>query len=148
MEEQTNQTTAENKDVKNTAAGEKNGSKSKIILIIAAVVLVLAGLIYLFIRLGPETTGQIRDVTLVITALEGIVTTAAFVILCIQAARLVNFLKYEISPILETADKTAKKLYGTASFLSDQAVEPAMKAASTVSGIKSAADTVLSVFKK
>ena len=70
MEEQTNQTTAENKDVKNTAAGEKNGSKSKIILIIAAVVLVLAGLIYLFIRLGPETTGQIRDVTLVITALD------------------------------------------------------------------------------
>ena len=148
MEEQTNQTTTENKAAKNAAAEEKNGSKSKIILIIAAVVLVLAGLIYLFIRLGPETTGQIRDVTLVITALEGIVTTAAFVILCIQAARLVNFLKYEISPILKTADKTAKKLYGTASFLSDQAVEPAMKAASTVSGIKSAADTVLSVFKK
>lgn len=147
MEEQVKQTLTGDETVKTVTQNETNSNDSKIIWIIIGIILVLAGLIYLFIRLGPEVTGQIRDVTLIITALEFIITTTAFVVLCVQAAKLVNFLKYEISPILKTTEKTAKKLYGTASFLSDAAVEPTIEAASTVSGIKKAADTILSIFK-
>ena len=147
MEEQVKQTLTGDETVKTVTQNETNSNDSKIIWIIIGIILVLAGLIYLFIRLGPEVTGQIRDVTLIITALEFIITTTAFVVLCVQAAKLVNFLKYEISPILKTTEKTAKKLYGTASFLSDRAVEPTIEAASTVSGIKKAADTILSIFK-
>ena len=147
MEEQVKQTLTGDETVKTVTQNETNSNDSKIIWIIIGLILVLAGLIYLFIRLGPEVTGQIRDVTLIITALEFIITTTAFVVLCVQAAKLVNFLKYEISPILKTTEKTAKKLYGTASFLSDAAVEPTIEAASTVSGIKKAADTILSIFK-
>ncbi len=147
MEEQVKQTPTGDETVKTVAQNETNSNDSKIIWIIVGIILVLAGLIYLFIRLGPEVTGQIRDVTLIITALEFIITTTAFVVLCVQAAKLVNFLKYEISPILKTTEKTAKKLYGTASFLSDAAVEPTIEAASTVSGIRKAADTILSIFK-
>ena len=148
MTEQTNQSQTGNEPVKNLSQGEKNSSESKLILIIAIIILALGGLIYLFIRLGSNVTGQIRDISLIITALELVITTAAFVVLCVQTAKLVNFLKYEISPILKTTEKTAKKLYGTASFLSDAAVEPTIEAASTFSGIKRAADTILSVFKK
>ena len=147
MEEQVKQTLTGDETVKTVTQNETNSNDTKIIWIIIGIILVLAGLIYLFIRLGPEVTGQIRDVTLIITALEFIITTTAFVVLCVQAAKLVNFLKYEISPILKTTEKTAKKLYGTASFLSDAAVEPTIEAASTVSGIKKAADTILSIFK-
>ncbi len=147
MEEQVKQTPSGAEPVINTAQNENKSNDSKIIMIIAGVILLLAGLIYLFIRLGHEITGQVRDVTLIITALEFIITTIAFVVLCIQAAKLVNFLKYEISPILKTTEKAAKKIYGTASFLSDAAVEPTIEAASTVSGIKKAADTILSIFK-
>lgn len=147
MEEQVKQTLTGDETVKTVTQNETNSNDSKIIWIIIGIILVLAGLIYLFIHLGPEVTGQIRDVTLIITALEFIITTTAFVVLCVQAAKLVNFLKYEISPILKTTEKTAKKLYGTASFLSDAAVEPTIEAASTVSGIKKAADTILSIFK-
>ena len=147
MEEQVKQTTNGAETAKTVTQNEENSNNSKIIWIIVCIILILAGLIYLFIRLGPEVTGQIRDVTLIITALEFIVTTTAFVVLCVQAAKLVNFLKHEISPILKTTEKTAKKLYGTASFLSDAAVEPTIEAASTVSGIRKAADTILSIFK-
>ena len=153
MEEQTKQTEPVVSEVKNemNSNGQKSEEKkssSNIPLIIIAVVLVLAGLIYLFIRLTPETTGKIRDITLIITALGTIVTITSLVVLVVQLAKLVNFLKYELSPIITTTDKTVKKFSGTVSFLCDNAVEPTVKAASTLSGIKNAASGVLSLFKK
>ena len=127
---------------------EEKSSGVNIPLIIAAIVLVLAGLIYLFICLSPETTAKIRDVSLIIYVLESVVTVTALVVLILQIARLVNFLKYEVEPILKTTDKTLKKISGTVSFLSENAVEPVIDSASKVSGIKNAANTVFSVFKK
>ena len=149
MEENNNQTVTPSEAPK-AAAENKEQKKSgvNIPLIIAAVVLVLAGLIYLFICLSPETTAKIRDISLIIYVLESVVTVAALAVLIIQTARLINFLKYEVAPILKTTDKTVKKISGTVSFLSENAVEPTVNAVSTVSGIKNAANTVLSIFKK
>ena len=44
--------------------------------------------------------------------------------------------------------KIREKLSGTVSFMCDNTVEPAINAASTVSGVKRAANSVLSIFKK
>ena len=149
MEENNNQAVSPSETPKTAAENkEQKGSGVNLPLIAAAIVLVLAGLIYLFIRLSPETTGKIRDISLIIYVLESVVTVTALVVLIIQAARLVNFLKYEVAPILKTTDKTVKKISGTVSFLSENAVEPVVNTASTVSGFMNAANTVLSFFKK
>jgi len=129
-------------------SADNQSSGSKLPLIILVVLLLLAGLIYLFVRLSSETTGKIRDVSVILFVLESIITVTAITVLVIQLAKLVNFLKYELSPILNTTDRTVKKLSGTVSFLCDSAVEPTVKAASTISGIRNAADGVLSIFKK
>lgn len=126
----------------------ENSANSKIPLIIAAVLIILAGLTALFIWLGPETTGMIRDIMLVIFVLESVVTVTAVTVLCINTAKLMNFLKYEVEPILNTTGKTVKKFSGTVSFLCEDAVEPVVSAASTISGIKSAANTIVSLFKR
>ena len=146
--EQKQASVTQNEKNTNTVSDDSSTSKSKLPLIIILVVLLLAGLIYLFIRLSPETTARIRDISLILYVLESIVTITALVVLVVQTARLVNFLKYEVAPILGTADKTVKKLSGTVSFLCDNAVEPAINASSTISGIKNAADGVLGIFKK
>ena len=127
---------------------ETQKSNSKLWLIIAVVCLVLAGLIWLFVWLDAETTGRIRDTMLVIYVIESIVSLTALVILIVQITKLVNFLKYELSPILGTTQKTVKKFSGTVSFLCENAVEPTINAASTMSGIKNAANSVLGIFKK
>ena len=127
---------------------KSSGSGSKIPLIIAAAVLVIAGLIYLFIRLSPETTGKIRDISLILFVIDSAVTVTALVVLIAELAKLVNFLKYEVQPILTTTKKTVNKFSGTVSFLCDNAVEPTVNAVSTMSGIKNAASGVLSIFKK
>ena len=85
---------------------------------------------------------------LVIYVLESIVSLTALVVLIVQITKLVNFLKYELHPILDNTQKTVKKFSGTVSFLCENAVEPTINAASTVSGIKNAANSVLSIFKK
>lgn len=151
MEEQPKPSTSTAETAKTAVPETKGSGKSsstRIVLIIAAVVLVLAALVYLFIRLGPETTGDVRDIMVIIFALESVVTAAAFVVLCIQLVKLVVFLKNDIQPILSTTTKTVKKVSGTVSFLCDNAVEPTVNAASTISGIKNAANGIVSVFRK
>ncbi len=137
---------------KTAAAAPKTGSStannSRVPWIIAAVCLVLAGLIWLFVILDPETTGKIRDTMIVIYVLETIVTVTALAVLVVQLAKLVNFLRYEIEPILNTTGKTVKKFSGTVSFLCENAVEPTVNAASTISGIKNAVNGIFSIFKK
>lgn len=130
-----------------TVSNTENKS-SKVPWIIAAVCLVLAGLIWLFVILDPETTGKIRDTMIVIYVLETLVTVAALAVLVVQLAKLVNFLRYEIEPILNMTGKTVRKFSGTVSFLCDNAVEPTLNAASTLSGIKNAVNGILSIFKK
>ena len=127
---------------------ETKKSDNKLPLIIAAVCVVLAGLIWLFVWLDAETTGRIRDTMLVIYVLESIVSLTALVVLIVQITKLINFLKYELNPILGTTQKTVKKFSGTVSFLCENAVEPTINAASTVSGIRNAANSVLCIFKK
>ena len=127
---------------------QENNDNSKIPLIVGAIVLVLAGLVYLFIRLGPTVTGEIRDIMLIVYALSTLVAVTALAVLCVNVVKLVLFLKNEINPILKNTDKTVRKLSGTVSFLCDNAVEPTINTASTISGIKNAANGILSIFKK
>ena len=150
MEEVKNntKTAAQEKASKGEVVNAQENNNSKIPLIVGAIVLALAGLVYLFIRLGPVVTGEIRDIMLIIYALSTVVAVTAIVVLCVNVAKLVLFLKNEIMPILNNTDKTVRKLSGTVSFLCDNAVEPTIDTASTISGIKNAANGIFSIFKK
>ena len=150
MEEVKNntKTAAQEKASKGEVVNAQENNNSKIPLIVGAIVLALAGLVYLFIRLGPVVTGEIRDIMLIIYALSTVVAVTAIVVLCVNVAKLVLFLKNEIMPILKNTDKTVRKLSGTVSFLCDNAVEPTIDTASTISGIKNAASSIFSIFKK
>ena len=150
MEEVKNNTNtaAQEKASKGEVDNAQKKNNSKIPLIVGAIVLALAGLVYLFIRLGPVVTGEIRDIMLIIYALSTVVAVSAIVVLCVNVAKLVLFLKNEIMPILNNTDKTVRKLSGTVSFLCDNAVEPTIDTASTISGIKNAANGIFSIFKK
>ena len=64
---------------------------------------------------------------IIVLALEFAVIGLALVILLIQLARLINLLQNEIQPILESTNETANTLRGTATFLSENMVEPVVK---------------------
>jgi predicted PurR-regulated permease PerM len=105
------------------------------VIIIASLVgvLVLACLVTsLVFLLNPNLTraedvSRIRDVFIIIMALESLLIGAVLVVLIVQIARLTNLLQNEIKPILDSTNETVSTLRGTTEFLSDNLVQPVIK---------------------
>jgi ABC-type Fe3+ transport system permease subunit len=97
--------------------------------VIAAVVVILIGLgfaVYALLQPGTPTE-RIRDIFIIIVALESLVIGVALVILLIQLASLINLLQNEVRPILQATNETINTLRGTAEFLGENVVEPVIK---------------------
>jgi len=97
--------------------------------VIAAVVVILIGLGFaIYALLQPGTpTDRIRDIFIIIVALETFVIGAALIILLIQLASLINLLQNEVRPILQATNETINTLRGTAEFLGESVIEPVIK---------------------
>jgi hypothetical protein len=99
------------------------------IIVIISLVLLVIGFYFL---LNPELTSneqvsRVRDVFIILMALESMLTGLALTILIIQVARLTNLLENEVKPILDSTNETVSNLRGTTKFLSDNLVEPVIK---------------------
>jgi uncharacterized membrane protein len=71
--------------------------------------------------------GLIRDVFIIVLALEGMLMGVALIVLVIQLAALVNLLQNEITPIVDNASETVTTVRGTAQFMSQNLVQPTVR---------------------
>jgi K+-sensing histidine kinase KdpD len=99
------------------------------IAVVVGVVIILAALIFAIVLLMQPTTPtvRIRDVFIIVVALESLVIGVALIILIIQLASLINLLQNEVRPILTATNETVNNLRGTAEFLGENVVEPVIK---------------------
>jgi hypothetical protein len=97
------------------------------IIIGIVVILLLLGLAIFFLLQPATPTERIRDVFIIVVALESLVIGAALIILIIQLASLINLLQNEVRPILTATNETVNTLRGTAEFLGENMVEPVIK---------------------
>ena len=98
-----------------------------IVIIAAVVILALLGLAIFYLLQPGTPTDRIRDVFIIVVALESLVIGVALVILIIQLASLINLLQNEVRPILKSTSDTVNTLRGTAEFLGENMVEPVIK---------------------
>jgi len=106
-------------------------------IIIGAVVLLILVIGSLAFLLNPNTdTEKIRDVFIIFMSLEMMFLGFILVILIIQMARLINLLQNEVKPILDSTNETVNTLRGTTMFLSENLVEPVIKANQYTAGIR------------
>ena len=115
--------------------------KTMIAAIIAIVVFILIGLITaIYFLARPETpaseVGRIRDIFIIVVALETLVIGIALVVLLVQLASLINLLQNEVRPMLEAAAETVNTLRGTAEFLGESVIEPVIKLNSYLASIQ------------
>jgi uncharacterized integral membrane protein len=106
-------------------------------MIVAGIVVVgiiILGLLVigLFFLLNPNLTtndivARLRDIFIILMALESLLIGLALFILIIQIARLTNLLENEVKPILDSTNETISNFRGTTKFLSDNLVEPVIK---------------------
>jgi len=105
--------------------------------LVVGVILLLAFLITAIIYLSlPDTnTERIRDIMIIIMALEFMFLGVAMMVLIVQLATLINLLQNEIIPIVESTNETANTLRGTTIFLSEHITEPVIKLNQYLAGI-------------
>ena len=117
---------------------EKELQQKKIIAgVIAGVVVIVAILgVAIYLLLQPSTpTDKIRDIFIIVVALETLVIGVALIVLIMQLASLINLLQNEVRPILNATNETVNTLRGTAEFLGEEVIEPVMKLSGYLAGL-------------
>ena len=97
------------------------------VIIGIVVLLILLGVAIYFLLQPATPTDKIRDVFIIVVALESLVIGVAVIVLIIQLASLINLLQNEVRPILAATNETVNNLRGTAEFLGENVVEPVIK---------------------
>jgi hypothetical protein len=86
---------------------------------------------------------QVRDVAIIVLAVESIVVGVLIAILTMQVYQLVKLVREELAPILKATQETIGTVKGTATFLSDNVVSPVVTVAGYVSGVRRAAKALV-----
>lgn len=120
-----------------TTPVETEQSQKYIVIAIVVGVLLLLGLIAAVIYLLQPTapTDRIRDIFIIVVALESLVIGVALIVLIVQLASLINLLQNEVKPILHATNETVNTLRGTAEFLGENVVEPVIKLNGYMAGL-------------
>jgi hypothetical protein len=90
----------------------------------------------------------VRDLAIVLLALETIVIGILLALMLLQLRKLVSLLRDEVKPMLEEANRTVNTVHGTASFLSKTLVEPVIKVSSFSTGTLQALRSLLFIRRK
>ena len=121
------------------AAIKEAERKQKMIItsIIAGIVflLILLGVAIFFLLQPSAPTDKIRDVFIIVVALESLVIGVAMIVLIVQLASLINLIQNEVRPILHATNETVNTLRGTAEFLGENVVEPVIKLNGYLAGL-------------
>lgn len=116
---------------------EKRVKRIMSIVIAGAVVLLILLAVSIYFLLQPGTpTDRIRDVFIIVVALETLVIGVAMIVLIVQLASLINLLQNEVRPILHATSDTVNSLRGTAEFLGESVVEPVIKLNGYLAGLQ------------
>jgi hypothetical protein len=116
---------------------EKRNTTLIIVAVAAAVVLLALLVLAIYALLQPNTpTERIRDIFVIVVALETLIIGVALIVLLLQLASLINLLQNEIRPILKSATETVDSLRGTSDFLGETVVEPVIKLNSYVASVR------------
>ncbi len=132
-----------------TEPAQVKKSKTWLYILIAVVLvgLLVAGIVLLASAENPGTTSTVRDIFIILMALESIVIGVALIILVAQLASLINLLQNEIKPILKSTSETVNTLKGTTAFLSDNLATPVIKVNSSIAGLRKLLD-LAGLFRK
>ena len=74
------------------------------------------------------TSATVRDIAIIIVALESIFVFILLGVLVWQIWRLTKLIQTEVKPVLLDAQETVNTLKATTAFMSDNVVQPAVKA--------------------
>lgn len=119
---------------------QSENSRALVFVTVLLFLLLISGVIFAVISMvnNPDQTETIRDIVIIFMAVESLLIGLVLIVLIIQLARLTTMLQNEVRPILDATNETLNTLRGTTNFLSQNLVNPVVKANSSVAAIKRA----------
>jgi hypothetical protein len=139
-------TPSENSAPETSQTAAKSARRTKIFIIAAAVIflgLLITAIVLM--ALNEEATRVIRDIAIVFVAVETFLIGLAAILLIFQIQMLIQVLRDEIQPLLESFNDTASTVRGTTEFVSDNVVSPIIKAAGFAAGARRVTSDVWAV---
>lgn len=120
---------------KSEVATEKKSNTGMIIGVVVLLLVIIGLVIFLFAQ-DVTTTAKIRDVFLIFLALQTFVIGVVLIILVIQIAMLINLVRNEVKPVIDSTQQAANTLRGTATFLSENLASPVIKTNTFLAAIR------------
>ena len=116
---------------------EKQMKRIMIGTIVGAIIVLALLIVGIYYLLQPGSpTDRIRDVFIIVVALETLLIGVALIVLIVQLASLINLLQNEVRPILHATSETVNTLRGTAEFLGESVIEPVIKLNGYLAGLQ------------
>jgi len=112
------------------STGAKVGIGIGIVLAFVVLVVVMAIMLN-----NPTTTETLRDVAIIVLALQSQFILIMLGILIYQLVVLIQMLRDDVKPMMESTQETLNTVKGTATFVSERVTKPAISASSYFAGI-------------
>jgi len=90
-----------------------------------------------------STAATVRDIAIIVLALESIIIGGLLIFLILQVRQLIVMFQREIRPIIDSTNETVSTVKGTTQFMSEHVVSPVVKVASVISGVRRASQVLL-----
>jgi len=112
-----------------------------IAFVVLAFLIILALSLWIYAAATPvQGLAALRDVAIVVLALESLLVTFIMLVIVILLWDLLNVIQRDLIPLLqstlESAEETAHTVQGTTTFVSEYFIAPLIKLASTFVGIQ------------
>ncbi len=80
----------------------------------------------------------VRDLAIVLLAIESFVIGIVLIVLILEIRSLAKLLREQVKPILDSADETVRTVRGSATFMSENFINPFVRVSGFASGIAQA----------
>ena len=117
-----------------------------VILLVAILVLAVYGACG--ISGSPTYLTCVRDVAIIVLAVESFVVTLLLLVVVLLFGRLISLIQDEIEPVLKSAQRTAHVVQGTTTFVADSLVAPLISLAGLGAGLRGVVSGLLARRKK
>jgi hypothetical protein len=101
-----------------------------------AIAIALLIFILWYLITHPVFTAALTDIWIILLALVVLVMNIFLIIMLWQIIRLIDFLLFELKPVLESLQETSSTVRGTASFVSDEVSSPIIDASAKTARVK------------
>jgi hypothetical protein len=101
-----------------------------------AIAIALLIFILWYLLTHPVFTAALTDVWIILLALVVLVMNIFLIIMLWQIIRLIDFLLFELKPVLESLQETSSTVRGTATFVSDEVSSPIIDASAKTARVK------------